>query len=251
MDFKVAGSEKGITAIQMDIKLKGIDKDILVKALSQAHKGRMHIMQEMLKNITSSREELSQYAPKVSQLVIPAEKIGTVIGSGGSVIKDIIEKTGAEVNVVEDKEKKQGVINISSPDQEAIDQALEMIDGLVREVEVGDEFEGEVTRVENYGAFVEYLPGRDGLLHVSNMYTDYVRDAHEKVKLGDHLKIRIKEIGPDGKIALTALTPEEEAAQKEARSNSTRGGGQRRFDQGRSSNRNYRSNNNQNNRRRS
>ena len=251
MDFKVAGSEKGITAIQMDIKLKGIDKDILVKALSQAHKGRMHIMQEMLKNITSSREELSQYAPKVSQLVIPAEKIGTVIGSGGSVIKDIIEKTGAEVNVVEDKEKKQGVINISSPDQEAIDQALEMIDGLVREVEVGDEFEGEVTRVENYGAFVEYLPGRDGLLHVSNMSTDYVRDANEKVKLGDHLKIRIKEIGLDGKVALTALTPEEEAAQKEARSNSTRGGGQRRFDQGRSSNRNYRSNNNQNNRRRS
>ncbi len=251
MDFKVAGSEKGITAIQMDIKLKGIDKDILVKALSQAHKGRMHIMQEMLKNITSSREELSQYAPKVSQLVIPAEKIGTVIGSGGSVIKDIIEKTGAEVNVVEDKEKKQGVINISSPDQKAIDQALEMIDGLVREVEVGDEFEGEVTRVENYGAFVEYLPGRDGLLHVSNMSTDYVRDANEKVKLGDHLKIRIKEIGLDGKVALTALTPEEEAAQKEARSNSRRGGGQRRFDQGRSSNRNYRSNNNQNNRRRS
>jgi polyribonucleotide nucleotidyltransferase len=251
MDFKVAGSEKGITAIQMDIKLKGIDKEILVKALSQARKGRMHIMQEMLKNITSSREELSQYAPKVSQLVIPAEKIGTVIGSGGSVIKDIIEKTGAEVNVVEDKEKKQGVINISSPDQKAIDQALEMIDGLVREVEVGDEFEGEVTRVENYGAFVEYLPGRDGLLHVSNMSTDYVRDANEKVKLGDHLKIRIKEIGLDGKVALTALTPEEEAAQKEARSNSTRGGGQRRFDQGRSSNRNYRSNNNQNNRRRS
>ena len=186
----------------------------MVKALSQAKVGRMHIMQEMLKTIASPRQTISRFAPKVAQLVIPADKIGTVIGSGGSVIKDIIEKTGAEVNVVEDKEKKQGVINVSSPDQQAIDQALSMIDALVREVEVGDEFQGEVTRVENYGAFVEYLAGREGLLHVSNMSTDYVRDAHEKVKLGDQLKVRIKEIGLDGKVALTALTPEEEAQQQ-------------------------------------
>jgi len=230
MDFKVAGSEKGITAIQMDIKLKGIDKEILVKALSQAKVGRMHIMQEMLKTIASPRQTISRFAPKVAQLVIPADKIGTVIGSGGSVIKDIIEKTGAEVNVVEDKEKKQGVINVSSPDQQAIDQALSMIDALVREVEVGDEFQGEVTRVENYGAFVEYLAGREGLLHVSNMSTDYVRDAHEKVKLGDQLKVRIKEIGLDGKVALTALTPEEEAQQQESRGSSRTGSSNRRFD---------------------
>jgi polyribonucleotide nucleotidyltransferase len=241
MDFKVAGSEKGITAIQMDIKLKGIDKEILVKALSQAKAGRMHIMQEMLKTIDSPRQTISQFAPKVAQLVIPADKIGTVIGSGGSVIKDIIEKTGAEVNVVEDKEKKQGIINVSSPDQEAIDQALSMIDSLVREVEVGDEFQGKVTRVENYGAFVEYLPGREGLLHVSNMSTDFVRDAHEKVQLDDQLNIRIKEIGMDGKVALTALTPEEEAQQKESRGSSRNGSNNRRFN--RNNNRpNYRSN---------
>lgn len=246
MDFKVAGSEKGITAIQMDIKLKGIDKEILVKALSQAKAGRMHIMQEMLKAIESPRQKISQFAPKVAQLVIPADKIGTVIGSGGSVIKDIIEKTGAEVNVVEDKEKKQGIINVSSPDQQAIDQALSMIDSLVREVEVGDEFKGKVTRVENYGAFVEYLPGREGLLHVSNMSTDYVRDAHEKVKLDDQLDIRIKEIGMDGKVALTALTPEEEAQQKESREkesrgNSRNGGSNQRFDRN-NKRPNYRSN---------
>ncbi len=241
MDFKVAGSEKGITAIQMDIKLKGIDKEILVKALSQAKAGRMHIMQEMLKTIDSPRQTISQFAPKVAQLVIPADKIGTVIGSGGSVIKDIIEKTGAEVNVVEDKEKKQGIINVSSPNQEAIDQALSMINSLVREVEVGDEFQGKVTRVENYGAFVEYLPGREGLLHVSNMSNDYVRDAHEKVQLDDQLDIRIKEIGMDGKVALTALTPEEEAQQKESRGSSRNGSNNRRFN--RNNNRpNYRSN---------
>ncbi|NLG06559.1 MAG: polyribonucleotide nucleotidyltransferase [Candidatus Pacebacteria bacterium] len=224
MDFKVAGSEQGITAIQMDIKLKGIDKDILVKALSQAKNGRMHILQEMLKSINQPRQQISQFAPKVAQLVIPADKIGSVIGSGGSVIKDIIEKTGAEVNVVEDKEKKQGIVNVSSPDQQAIDQALKMIDSLVREVAVGDEFLGKVTRVESYGAFLEYLPGREGLLHVSNMSTDFIRDAHDKVKLDDELTVRIKEIGLDGKVALTALSPEQEAQQKQARFNSGNNG---------------------------
>lgn len=229
MDFKVAGSEQGITAIQMDIKLKGIDKDILVKALSQAKNGRMHILQEMLKSINQPRQQISQFAPKVAQVVIPADKIGSVIGSGGSVIKDIIEKTGAEVNVAEDKEKKQGIVNVSSPDQQAIDQALKMIDSLVREVAVGDEFLGTVTRVESYGAFLEYLPGREGLLHVSNMSTDFIRDAHDKVKLDDELTVRIKEIGLDGKVALTALSPEQEAQQKQARFNSGNNGNGNRY----------------------
>jgi polyribonucleotide nucleotidyltransferase len=174
MDFPVAGSEKGITAMQMDIKLKGIDKDILVKALSQAKAGRMHILHEMLKSIDAPRQQISQFAPKVAQLVIPADKIGAVIGSGGSVIKDIIEKTGAEVNVVEDKRKKTRYCNVSSPDQKAINQALKMIVFFSQEVAVGDEIQGVVTRVENYGAFVEYLPGREGLLHVSNMSADFV-----------------------------------------------------------------------------
>lgn len=215
MDFKVAGTTEGITAIQMDIKLKGIPKEILIQALGQAREGRLHILSKMLACIAEPRTALSKYAPKVSQVVIPAEKIGAVIGTGGAVIKDIIEKSGAEVNVEEDKEKKIGVINISSPDQEAIDAASKMIDNIVREVAVGDEFDGTITRVENYGAFVEYLPNREGLVHVSNMSADYVRDAHELFKEGDQVHVRVKEFNPEGKIALTMLTAEQEAEQKE------------------------------------
>jgi polyribonucleotide nucleotidyltransferase len=235
MDFKVAGSKEGITAIQMDIKLKGIPKDILIKALGQAKVGRMHIMTEMLKAIETPRNELSQYAPKVAQVTIPAEKIGAVIGSGGSVIKDIIEKSGAEVNVEEDKENALGIINISSPDQEAIDKAAKLIDDITREVVVGDEFEGTVTRVEGYGIFVEYLTGREGLVHVSNMAVDFVKDANELYKIGDTVSVRVKEFNPEGKIALTMLTPEQEAEQKEKRASrpprdNNRGGGRRNYD---------------------
>ena len=215
MDFKVAGTEEGITAIQMDIKLKGIPKDVLIKALGQARVGRLHIMQEMLKAIDAPRTELSQYAPKVHQINIPADKIGAVIGSGGSVIKDIIEKSGAEVNVEEDKENALGIINISSPSQEAIDKAAQMIDDITREVVVGDEFEGTVTRVEGYGIFVEYLPGREGLVHVSNMAVDFVKDANDLYKVGDKVEVRVKEFNAEGKIALTMLTSEQEAEQKE------------------------------------
>ena len=227
MDFKVAGSVEGITAIQMDIKLKGIPKDVLIKALGQAREGRLHIMSEMLKAIDQPRTELSEYAPKVAQVTIPAEKIGGVIGSGGSVIKDIIEKSGAEVNVEEDKEAKLGIINVSSPDQASIDKALKMIDDITREVNVGDEFDGKVTRVENYGAFVEYLTGREGLLHVSNMSVDYVRDANEKVKVDDIIHVYVKEFNPEGKIALTALTPEEQEKQAAAAKERRQSGGDR------------------------
>jgi predicted RNA-binding protein with RPS1 domain len=138
-----------------------------------------------------------------------------VIGSGGSVIKDIIEKSGAEVNVEEDKENKTGVINVSSPDQAAIDRAVKMIEDITREVKVDDEFDGTVTRVEGYGIFVEFLPGREGLVHVSNMSTDYVKDANDLYKVDDQVHVRVKEYNPEGKIALTMLTAEQEAEQKE------------------------------------
>jgi polyribonucleotide nucleotidyltransferase len=215
MDFKVAGTKEGITAIQMDIKLKGIPKEILVKALGQAREGRMHIMDEMLKCIAQPRKSLSPYAPKVAQLTIPAEKIGAVIGTGGSVIKDIIEKSGAEVNVEEDKENKSGVINISSPNQLAIDKAMQMITDIIREVVVDDEFDGTVTRVEGYGMFVEYLPGREGLVHVSNMSGEYVKDANDLYKVGDSVHVRVKEYNLEGKVALTMLSKEQEQQQKE------------------------------------
>lgn len=211
MDFKVAGTEEGITAIQMDIKLKGIPREILEKALEQAKIGRMHIMSEMLKAIDTPRTQISQYAPKIEQITIPADRIGELIGPGGKMIKSIIEKTGADINVDEDEEKEVGLVNISSPDQEKIDQASSIINNMMRVVEVGEEFDGTVTRVEGYGAFVEYLPGKEGLVHVSKMSSEFVQDASNLVKVGDEVHVRISELKDDGKIGLSMLTKEQEA----------------------------------------
>ncbi|MFZ5376379.1 MAG: polyribonucleotide nucleotidyltransferase [Patescibacteria group bacterium] len=217
MDFKVAGTDAGITAIQMDIKLKGIPLEVLTQALEQARVGRLHIMGKMMACISAPKASISQYAPKIKQIIIPADKIGEVIGTGGKIIKQIVEESGAEVSVEEDEEKHVGMVNISSPDQEKIDKAMSMIDAIVREVAEGDEFDGVVTRVESYGAFVEYLPNREGLVHVSAMAPGFVAHAEDIVKLGDQVHVRISEIKPDGKIGLSMLTPEQEAQMKSER----------------------------------
>ncbi len=217
MDFKVAGTSEGITAIQMDIKLKGVPRDILEQALEQALTGRMHILGEMLKCIDAPRGELSAYAPKIGQTTIPGDKIGELIGPGGKMIKALIEETGAEINVDEDEEAKVGVVTVSSPDQDKIDAALTRINNMMRTIEVGEEFDGTVTRVESYGAFVEYLPGREGLVHVSEMDTEYVNDAADKVKEGDQVHVRVAGFKEDGKMSLSMLTAEES---ENAKSNS-------------------------------
>lgn len=224
MDFKVAGTSEGITAIQMDIKLKGIPRKVLEEALEQAKVGRMHIMGEMFKAIDTPKESLSQYAPKVFQMTIPGDRIGEMIGPGGKVIKGIIERTGAEVNVDEDEERKLGIVNISSSDQEKIDEAVQMIKNIMYVAQVGDEFDGPVTRIESYGAFVEFLPGKEGLVHVSAMSTEYVGDAADVVEMGQIVHVRVAEIKDDGKIGLTMLSAEEEAQAKENRGNGGRGG---------------------------
>lgn len=227
MDFKVAGSEQGITALQMDIKVKGLTFEIMKQALEQAREGRMHIMGKMMTAIEAPRGQISQYAPKIQQLTIPAGKIGELIGPGGKMIKSIIERTGAEIEVDEDEEAAVGIVNISSPDQEKIDAAVKIVSDMMRVVEVGEEFDGRVTRVEPYGAFVEYLPGREGLVHVSVMSTEFVQDPSQLVNLGDTVHVWINEIKEDGKIGLAMISPEDAAKAREnggGRSGGDRGG---------------------------
>jgi polyribonucleotide nucleotidyltransferase len=234
MDFKVAGTEEGVTALQMDIKIKGIPADVMKKALLQARVGRMHIMGKMLEVIAEPRPQLSPLAPKIRQLQIPANRIGELIGPGGKNIKAIIELTGADIDVDEDPERQVGLVNIGSTDQEKLDHAYNYISTMMKDVTVGEEYDGEVVRIESYGAFVNFAPGKDGLVHVSGMSTEYVRDANDIVKLGDIVHVRVSEIQDDGKIKLTMLTPEQEAQAAEGRRSNGGGrdGGDRGGDRG-------------------
>ncbi len=239
MDFKVAGTKDGITAIQMDIKLTGITRDILREALAKAKKGRLHIMDEMLKTISESREELSELAPKIEQVEIPADRIGELIGPGGKVIKGIMEQCGVEIDVEEDEDEEIGMVNISCDDADAIAEAKEIIEGMMKEVSLGDKYEGVVNRIEDYGAFVNILPGKDGLVHVSNMADKYVKDPSNIVSMGDRVKVRVVEIKDDGKIGLSMLSEEEAKKQAERKKNNRRDK-KSRGSKGRSSRRNQR-----------
>ncbi len=230
MDFKVAGTETGINALQMDIKIKGVNAEIMTQALEQAKAGRMHIMGKMLEVIPAARTQISQYAPKIKQLTIPAGRIGELIGPGGKMIKSIIEQSGAEIEVDEDEERGLGIVNITSPDQAKIDTASQIIEEMMRVVEIGDEFDGTVVRIEAYGAFVNFLPGRDGLVHVSAMSTEYVGNPEDIIKLGDVVHVRVSDIQEDGKIKLSMLTPEQEAEVQAKRGD--RDGGDRGGDRG-------------------
>jgi polyribonucleotide nucleotidyltransferase len=212
MDFKVAGTRDGVTAMQMDIKVKGIPMDVLTKALSQAKVARMTILDHMLKTISAPRAQLSQYAPKIEVITIPTDRIGEIIGPGGRVIRGIIEDTGAQIDIEED-----GRVFISSLDQEAINKARGVVEGIIKEVEPGEEYDGKVSRIENFGAFVDVLPGKSGLVHVSNMSVGYVKDPGSVVKLGDTVHVRVTEIDSMGRINLTMLTPEQEAERNASR----------------------------------
>ncbi len=214
MDFKVAGTEYGITALQMDIKIKGITLEILTKALAQAREGRLFILGKMLACLDQPRAEISQYAPKIVQITIPADRIGELIGPGGKNIKALIENSGAQIDVEEDEEKKIGQVNISSSDHEAIQRAAEMVNGMMKVDEIGDEYDGEVTRIENYGAFVKYGYNKEGLVHVSAMSTTYLDDPNKVVHLGDIVHVRVSDIQPDGKVKMSMLTKEQEEEAK-------------------------------------
>jgi len=220
MDFKVAGTTEGITAIQMDIKLEGITVEILREALARAKKGRLHILGKMLECIDQPRTELSSHAPKIEQVEIPGDRIGELIGPGGKVIKGIAEKTGAELDIEEDEERGVGMVNISSSDQKAIDEAREIVEGMMKVVEVGEKYQGTVNRIEDYGAFVNILPGKDGLVHVSQMSDQFVKDPRTVVGMGDEVDVRVVEIKDGGKIGLSMLTEEQAKKVAEKRRNS-------------------------------
>jgi polyribonucleotide nucleotidyltransferase len=217
MDFKVAGTKDGITALQMDIKVKGIPKKIMEQALNQAQVGRMHILGKMLECIAEPRKQLSAYAPKIQMIKIPASRIGELIGPGGKMIRELSETSGAQIDVDEDKDGVHGLVWVSSSDQAAIDKAMGMISSMMHEIQIGEEFDGPVVRIEDYGAFVNILPNKDGLVHVSKMATEYVNSAADIVEMGQIVHVRVEDIQEDGKVKLTMLTPEQEAEAAEKR----------------------------------
>ncbi len=208
MDFKLTGTREGMTAIQLELKVQGIPMDILEKIFETSRNARQKVLDVMEKAISEPRKELSQYAPKIRTLTIPKDKIGMVIGSGGSVIKEIIEKSGAEVDISE--REHDALVSISGYTPESIETALEHVLSIVTDIEVGNIFDGVVVRIENYGAFVKLNPNKDGLLHVSEISDGFVKDVNDVLKLGD--KIRVKVIGTEnGKISVSrkALPPAE------------------------------------------
>jgi len=198
MDFKVTGSDRGITAIQLDVKALDFNLELLKKVLAQAKKGRLFILGEMLKVMPKSKAKLSRFAPKVEAIKIPVEKIGEVIGPGGKVIKEIIAKTGAAIDVEDD-----GRVLISSSDTKIIKEAKEWVKSLVQEIKAGMTFEGEVKRVEPFGAFVAITPNKQGLVHVSRMSKEFVKDPHQIVKIGQKVSVTVTEIDKMGRINLS------------------------------------------------
>jgi polyribonucleotide nucleotidyltransferase len=212
MDFKVAGTKKGVTAIQMDIKIAGIDRNILQNALEQAYRGRMHIMDIMLSAIGEPRADLSPFAPRIITMEIDPDKIRDVIGPGGKIIKKIIEETGVSIDIEDD-----GKVFIAAVDVEAGRKAVKIIENLVRDVEVGATYQGKVTRLMNFGAFVEILPGKEGLVHISQLARERVNKVEDVVKPGDEIMVKVTEIDRQGRINLSrkALLRDEPEANPE------------------------------------
>lgn len=238
MDFKVAGTSQGITALQLDIKLKGMDLNILAEAMNQALQARLYILNKMAQTISTSRPELSLYAPKMQKITIDSSKIGIVIGPGGKTIRAITEESGSSIDV-----KNDGSIIIGSPNGEAAQKAIKMIEDLTREVKVGDTYSGKVTRLLNFGAMVEILPGKEGLVHVSELSDHYVSKVEDVVKEGDDITVKVIEIDNMGRVNLSHRAILQGASYtsntEEKGSTDSRRGSQNRpgFRQSRSSNR--------------
>ncbi len=205
MDFKVAGTETGITSLQMDIKITSITEDIMRTALAQARSGRMHILAEMAKALDTARDDVSDFAPRMTTMSIPRDKIRDVIGSGGKIIREIVDTTGAKVDINDD-----GTIKVSSVDPKASEAAIEWIKGIVAEPEVGAIYTGKVVKVVDFGAFVNFLGSRDGLVHISELAPQRVKTVGDVVEQGDQVKVKVLRIDDRGKVSLSMKSVDQE-----------------------------------------
>jgi polyribonucleotide nucleotidyltransferase len=222
MDFKVAGTREGVTAIQMDIKIAGLTREVLQQALQQAREARLFILDRMHEVIPSPRTDLSEFAPRITRIQINPDKIGTVIGPGGKMIKKIIEETKASIDIEDD-----GSVYVGSIDAAAAQKAIDMIRALTEEVEVGKTYNGTVKRIMDFGAFVEVLPGKEGLVHISQLAPQRVNRVEDVVNIGDRLEVKVTGIDSMGRINLShraLLEPNGSDGAEESRGERPRGG---------------------------
>ena len=217
MDFKVAGTKNGITAIQLDVKIDGLTPKLIEETFAKAKIGREFILEKMLAVLASPREKISRFAPRVSVMHIEPEKIGEVIGPGGRVIRKMMEQTNTQIDIDDD-----GTVSVSGVDDQSVGAVISQIEGITREIKAGDVFEGTVKRIQPFGAFVEVLPGREGLVHVSQMSTEFVSDPNKIVSLGQQVKVRVSEIDEQHRINLSMLFGED-ANKAPRRNNNTEG----------------------------
>jgi polyribonucleotide nucleotidyltransferase len=220
MDFKVAGTEKGITALQMDIKISGVTQEIMTQALAQAREARMQVLGVILNALPAPREKLSEYAPRMETIRINAEKIGALIGPGGKNVRGIQERTGVKIDIQED-----GTVFVAGVDAAAVERAMEEVRGLTEEPEIGRVYTGKVVRIEPYGCFVEYMPGKEGLVHISQLADRRVESVEDEVKMGDEIMVMITDVSPDGKVRLSRQAVLEGWTAEEARSRDRRPSG--------------------------
>ncbi|MEM9196596.1 MAG: S1 RNA-binding domain-containing protein, partial [Pseudomonadota bacterium] len=209
MDFKVAGTDKGITSLQMDIKVAGITPAIMEQALDQAKGGRLHILEEMAKALTEGRTEFSAHAPRIETMTVPTDKIREVIGSGGKVIREIVETSGAKVDINDD-----GVIKIASPNAEAIEKARSMIHSIVAEPEAGQIYIGKVVKLMDFGAFVNFFGKRDGLVHVSEIAPQRIKHPSDLLREGQEVKVKLLGFDDRGKVRLSMKKVDQETGKE-------------------------------------
>jgi polyribonucleotide nucleotidyltransferase len=228
MDFKVAGTRQGVTALQMDLKMKSITSDLMREALAQARDARLHALDKMHETISEARQELSPYAPRISLIKIDTEKIGLVIGPGGKTIRKIISETGAKIDVEDD-----GTVFIASTDAEGSQKAIEMVKALTEDAEIGKVYTGTVRRVTDFGAFVEILPGKDGLVHISQLADYHVPSVGDVVRVGDEIMVMVIDVDAEGKIRLSRRAVLEGWTPEKAREMDRRPGQRRRTESSR------------------